>query len=643
MDIKNLETQYLKAKVAYYEGHPIMSDAAFDVLEKELKSNGSKVIEQVGSKRKDFDFPHPHPMKSLAKIQTETSKGVTNYREPEFSAWLSKREAIVSAHFEYMYYTPKFDGSSVNIVYRDGKLESVLTRGDGKFGKDATDRFRKHLPETLYKPDYIPYAEIVEIRCEAVMRKSTFEKKYAAEFANARNIVAGIIGKDDFSIEKVADLSLVPLHLLIDGKHADIKHVDDLCFDYPVFAHTHSTKIRPLVKDYLSSVKYMEKLREDFEFQLDGIVFALPVEVREALGENEHDPEWSIAIKFVPDEVVTPVIGIQWNLGKTGELTPVVLLKPVQLAGTTVKRASGYNAGYIVNNKIGEGAFVDIHKSGDIIPEIGKIHNPGKVDELPKICPSCSESLTFDGIHLMCNNDKCEGRIGCKLSYACGMLDLKGIGGQTVKPFAKDFTNMFSLMVAVIRGSYRKEFDIEKYGIKYDSRSHQIFQDAFNNIKSLTYAQVILMMGYDGVGRKLSEQVARDYCGLTPDYTSMEKTLVEKFKDKDIKFHIQNAVTVLEALGVIVDKPGIKVVNNNNMKTIYVCMTGSPKDFGFKTKEEFIAQFDNVEEVSVTDAKCNYLITDDLNSTSGKMKAAEKKGIKIVTYGEFNVNNPIIK
>jgi DNA ligase (NAD+) len=120
-------------------------------------------------------------------------------------------------------------------------------------------------------------------------------------------------------------------------------------------------------------MKYMENFRETCEFQLDGVVFALPTEFREIFGENDHDPEWSIAVKFVPEEVITPVIGVQWNLGKTGELTPVVCLKPVQLAGTTVKRASGYNAGYIVKNRIQEGSIVSLHKSGDIIPEISKV------------------------------------------------------------------------------------------------------------------------------------------------------------------------------------------------------------------------------------------------------------------------------
>lgn len=641
MDIKSLETQYLKAKIAYYDGNPIMTDAAFDALEQELKAAGSKVIEQVGAKRKDFDFPHPTPMKSLAKFQTASSKGVTDYQENEFMTWLNKRINLLENQYgheiDHMYYSPKFDGSAINIVYRKGRLESVLTRGDGETGKDVTDRFRTHLPELLDDPFYTQMPDsLIQIRCEAVMRKSVFEKKYAEKFANARNLVAGIIGKDDIDVEMVADIILIPIHYIANGQHVRIQFANNALGNAPIFGNPQSVMIRPIVEDYLHSVKFMEKERDNFEYPLDGIVFALPVTVREILGENDHDPEWSIAIKFVPDEVVTSVEKVEWNLGKTGEMTPVVCLKPVQLAGTTVKRASGYNAGYIEKNRIGKGALVSLAKAGDIIPEVQEVITAGEVANFPVTCPACGKYLVFDGIHLMCINDDCIGKTAKKLSAACGMLDLKGIGGKTIEPFAKDYDSIFELFLAVIQNTHPIVVGIGQYGIKPGSRSHEIFMNAFKNIKSLTFAQVILMQGYDGVGKKLAEQVAREYCGLEPDYKGHEKALVEMFKDEEVRSFILDAVDALESLGVSIDKPKNNNNNNNNsMNTVYVCMTGSPKAFGFKTKEEFIAQFPNVEEVSVTDAKCNYLITDDLNSTSGKMKNAQKKGVKIVTYGQF--------
>lgn len=126
---------------------------------------------------------------------------------------------------------------------------------------------------------------------------------------------------------------------------------------------------------------------------------------------------------------------------------------------------------------------------------------------LPTHCPKCNSELEFDGIHLICPNEKCIGKIARKLASAASMLDLKGIAGKTLEPFAKDFNNIYDVMIWTLT---KGDTDaIKQYGIKPDSRSHEIFVDAFRNIKSLSYAQVILMMGYDGVGIKLAEQAAK--------------------------------------------------------------------------------------------------------------------------------------
>ena len=631
MNIQNLETQYLKAKVAYYEGNPLMSDAAFDVIEKELKAVGSKVINQVGSKRKDFDFPHPHNMLSLAKIQTESIDGVTNYQEDLFNKWFKKTDAVVfkttGKHIDYLYRSPKFDGNAINIIYINGILQSVLTRGDGKFGKDVTDRFQMYLPIQLDARDFVP---LLEIRCECVIDQNLFDKKYLGKkeddlYANARNFVAGVLGKDDYSLEKIADLTLIPVAMLINGIQSDLDMLP-----VGVFGKTFQEKIIP--KDYVECIKSMEILRQTFEMPLDGIVISAPYEYRNLIGENEHDPDWSLACKFVPDEVVTRVMGIEWNISKTGEFTPVVLLVPVQLAGSTVKRASGYNAGFVVNNKIGSDTFVSIHKSGDIIPEISSITVESLVAfELPTVCPHCNSTLEFDGIHLICPNADCVGKIAKKLASASTALDLKNIGSKTLEPFAKEFKNMYELMKWVLVDG--DSVNIEVFGIKYGSRSHEIFVNAFKNIKSLTYEQVIIMLGYDNVGKKLSIQIAKEHCGLPPDYSGLERALVTMLHDKYVEAYIKTAVSTLGSLGITIDKPKLKIMNTN---TVYACLTGSPKEFGYKTKEEFITKFSNIIEVSITDKNCQYLITDSYDSTSSKMKTAEKKGIKIITYEDYN-------
>jgi len=620
---QRLEAKYLKAKIEYYEGIPIMTDAEFDSLEEMLIKAGSKVHEQIGSKRKDFDFPHPTKMLSLSKIQMEKDGDITNYMYNEFYTWFEKRAKVVGK-LAVLKGSPKFDGSAINIIYRDGNLENILTRGDGLTGKNVTKRFKPVLPQK------IKIQGIVQIRCEVVIDLNLFNKKYKGtpeegKYANARNFVAGVIGKDDYSKQKVSELTLVPLHFLVDGKH-----VSQILFkDYPAYQKDWNEEF--IFEDYETMIKKFEEKRKTFNFQLDGVVIAFPEVVRADLGENDHDPEWSLAIKFIPEGAITTVNGIEWNVGKRGQLTPVVLLDPVELAGTTVKRASGYNAGYLIDNIIWIGSVVSIAKAGDIIPEIQKvIVETPETFVLPANCPICETRLTFDKIHLICPNESCPGRISKKLASSSGLLDLKGVGGERLKPFAVDFLNMYELMKWVFTKGDTKE--IEKYDIKYGERLHEIFVNAFKNIKSLPYEKVIQLLGYENVGRKISKQLAKEHAGLKPDYASLEKALVEKLHEPKVEQYIKHAVKTLESLGITIDRPEVPKENNNSFGVV---LTGSPKVFGYKTKAEFLTKFPNLFECSMSDAECKYLITDNLNSTSGKMKQAAKKGIEIKTYGDF--------
>jgi len=632
VDIQKLESLYLRAKIDYYEGNPLISDAEFDSIEKILKESGSKVVEQVGSKRKDFDFTHHTKMLSLGKLQIEATKEGTNYMEDDFMKWYEKNCKLLGIKEASLGASCKFDGNAINITFKGLEFFQTVTRGDGFSGKDITKRFQNHVPKTLIVNDLnIKPEDTIEIRCEVVIPLSIFNEKYKGtkeegKFANARNYVAGVIGKDDFDEEKVSELVLLPVHYLVNGVQVSqsIFNQNDFCKE--------SYEISFAAKNYVSTIKYFEDLREKYQYLLDGVVITFPVQYREKLGVNDHDPNWAIAIKFVPEESITGYDGIEWNVSKRGELTPVILLKPVQLAGTTVKRASGYNAGYIVNNKIGPGALLIISKAGDIIPEVQKVTIPSNLDiVLPTHCPNCQTKLEFDSIHLTCQNELCGGRISKKLSSAAGTLDLKGVGGKTLEPFASDFPNMFELMRWVLLKGESKE--IEKYGIEYKSRSHEIFVNAFKNIQSLTYEKVIIILGYDNVGKKLSIQLAKEHAGLEPNYFGLEKALVDKLHEKETEEYIKFAVKTLEDLGVIIDKPSKEAKKSES--AFGICMTGSPKVFGYKTKAEFLAKFPGLWEADLKEAK--YLITDDYNSTSSKMKDANKRGVEIKTYGDFKL------
>jgi len=622
-----LENKYLLAKVMYYKGTPIMTDAEFDALEAYLKSVGSKVVNQVGEKLIDYDFVHPTPMLSLGKSQIEATDDGTDYMVDDFEKWFNKRLDILGKDV-VLETSPKYDGNAVNVIYIGGKLNMILTRGSGTAGNYVNDKLTHQIPDTIKVAGIeLKDTDVVEIRCEVVIETNFFNKKYGDEFANPRNYVAGVIRSEDDNKEQCDELTVLPLHYILNGEHLSHSYFRDNDF---VAQNTYNKSM--VSTDYVDIIQWYENLRETFIYQLDGVVISFPAGVRDQLGENSHDPEWAIAIKFVPEEATTPLDGFKLFIGKTGEFTPVLQLVPVQLAGTTVQRASGYNFGYIVNNKLGKGAIVSIAKAGDIIPEVQSVIVPSDEEiEIPTHCPHCNSELTFDGIHLMCNNTRCEGRIAKQLASNSKFISIKGIGPKTLENFACDFEDLVDLIVWTrTNGS---SSDIEKYGITNGSRSHELFLNAFNNIKVLTYGQVIVLMSYNNVGLKLAEQVANMYTGNDADFAGHDRSIVEMFKDEDVKSRIQSKIESLVSVGIEVEVPVQKEITSDSL---FVCMTGSPKPFGFATKKVFTELIgDKLNEVSITSKDCQYLITDDLNSKSSKMKNAEKKGIKIVTYGDF--------
>ena len=250
-------------------------------------------------------------------------------------------------------------------------------------------------------------------------------------------------------------------------------------------------------------------------------------------------------------------------------------------------------------------------------------------------CPSCGSQLTFDGIHLMCNNKTCQGRIGKQLATNVKLIDIKSIGPKTIERFSEDFEDLIDVISWVKKYGHTR--DIENYGIKYKTRSHEIFLKSFNNIKSISYGQAIVILGINNVGIKLAEQVANFYFDKNPDFSGHDKNLVTMLCSNETKIKVETKVDKLKNCGIIVDLPSEKIYD---IDTLFVCMTGSPKEFGFNTKEIFANEFNGrVIDVSLSDKSCKYLITDDYNSTSSKMLTAKKKNIEILTYIDFFENH----
>ena len=612
-NIQLLEAKYLDAKVAYYSGNPTMSDSAFDALEQILKKENSKVIKQVGMKRSDFDFPHPSPMLSLDKRQTEETVNGIDYKEDEVIKWVEtrcKKLRIKKEDIKFEF-SPKYDGNAVNTIYIGGELHKILSRSDKDYGKDLTDKL-KHLVPIHYS--FQPPNDVLEIRYEAVLRISAFNKRYPGK-ANPRNMVAGILGRDELT-DDLNDLELFPVCRLINGKYVENLKNSDFEF-HPI-------------SSYLFILQKWIELRKTIDYQLDGMVISFPAEYRDKLGVNDHDLEFSLAIKFVPEEAISEILDIEWGVGKSGELTPVGILKPVVLAGTTVKRVSLYNVGNVINKQLGPSAIVSIQKSGDIIPEVKSVITPATIPAIiPSICPSCGGELDLNEIHLICPNPICKSKLVRLLDYHMKVLKLKGVGRATIDTFADQGFTIIDLIEFVRLNGNNKD-DIEPYGFKYGSRSHKIFIDIFNNIKSIDFELIPILLGINDVGKKLSKLISLFYNGEKVNFANQERALVELLKKEETKNEINKIISRLECVGIEVIKP----IKSKDMKTIKAELTGSPKESGWPTKDEFRKEF-NVEETSLSNPDCEFLVTDDYHSTSNKMKTANKKGIEIITYSDF--------
>ena len=378
------EKLYLEAKKAYYQGKPIMTDERFDQLEAELKEYGSSVIEIVGipsgMTNERVKFPHLTPMLSLAKIHADKDN---NPPIEEFTKWWKKVGSPMSIEK-----SPKYDGNSVNIIYEKGKLKTALTRGDGAEGSDITEKVK-----TLV-PNEIDLLGTVEIRGEMLMPVRTFKSNARYhKFANARNLVAGILGaQQSTDWEMVADLEFIPYEVRIINK-TNFEFLDEPVefFKRSNFKWLPDIELCQIDADGMNG-RYVSRelkvifqkavdVRDDYKYQLDGVVFKVCESTeRKKLGNNtsEHHPLWAMAVKFAPKLTTTTINDITWTMGKTGNFTPVAILEPVELDGSIVSKASMYNYGWVKEHEAYPGAIVSLCKRGDIIPAIDSIIEKSK-------------------------------------------------------------------------------------------------------------------------------------------------------------------------------------------------------------------------------------------------------------------------
>ena len=602
-----LEQIYFQAKEAYYTGQSLLTDDEFDKLEHELINMGSDAPYIVGANDRKAKYSHPSPMLSLAKYQASLSG--TAPVESTIN-WMKKFGAT---SFEV---TPKYDGNAANVIYQDGKLLQVLTRGNGSKGRDITDKVKHNIP------DRIDLQGTVEVRGEVVIKISTFNENYF-HFKNPRNYVAGVLNRDDNSSETLRNLDFIPLEV----RQRSDDEVYYIAPRIPGFIHTaHIFYIGP--ENFEAAYQDMVKFRTTSEYQLDGFVIKAPEGLRPVWGENSHDPNWAIAIKFPPKEAITTIKSISWQYGKTGELTPVAVMEPINLDGSTVSRATLFNLGYLKEKRAYPGAIVAIAKSGDIIPQITRLVTPGNETEFqhPTDC-KCGSPLKVEGVHLLCSNFNCDMKAWHKFNTGVSFLEIDGVGYSLAKQLWNvGFKNPLELLDPT---KMNKERLIQSGEFKAGKTLDNIFKE-LEKTKELRPMDIVMLMGIDGMGYSTAKQIGNYISGLPHSFSGLQKEVITGFEQDGTK---------REKYNYLVDSisPYIKIIMPERISddSIPYELTGSPKAFGYKTKDEFIkvAKEKGYHHTGLSGAKV--LFVDDISGSSNKIKTARSKGIQIMLYSDI--------
>jgi DNA ligase (NAD+) len=534
--VRELRTQIRHHDYLYYvKDAPEISDEAYD----ELLTPDSPT-QRVGGVPLD-KFPtiqHMAPMMSLDSSQDE-------------AALRRFADRIRKATGELAYVVePKFDGASVELVYENGLLVRASTRGDGRRGEGVTENVRTIASVPLRLRDGGTKG-LLAFRGEVIMRIGAFEELNARlmgegqePFANPRNAAAGSLRQLDPTITAQRPLDIFVYDLLAGGE-------DEIATQWEARAALKKWGLRvhpggrrvTTVEEILDFHQDLYTRRDDLEYELDGVVIKVDdMVVRAQLGATSHHPRWAFAYKFPPRKEVTRVVGIIASVGRTGVVTPVAILRPVNLGGVTVSRASLHNREEIARKDVREGDRVRVQRAGDVIPQVvERVDEPGRkrgrVYTMPNRCPSCGTRLLERGPYTVCPNGfECPAQLVGRLVHfgSRDALDIEGLGEETAKllveqTLVQQLPDLFDLtpdqlvelegfaeksatnLVEAIQHSANVELHRFLYGLGIPEVGAATARDLakhFRSFAKIRKASREDLEGVSGVGPKMAEQIA---------------------------------------------------------------------------------------------------------------------------------------
>lgn len=601
IELTNLLNQYRQEY--YTNDNPTVSDQEYDKLYHELLALETEYPELIqkdsptqgvgGLILSGFEkYQHPYPLYSLQDA----------FSQEELFAF----DRRVKLEFPTVTYVAelKIDGLSISLDYKEGKLVTGATRGNGSVGENITENIKKikDIPQTLKDPIDIT------VRGEAYMSKHSFQminierqESGEAEFANPRNAAAGTLRQLDTSIVSKRNLaSFLYQEASPSQEITQVAVLDKL--SHLGFSVNKHRMVSSSMEDIWQFIQEIEPDRAQLPYDIDGIVIKVDdLAMQEELGFTVKAPRWAIAYKFPAEEKEAEILSVDWTIGRTGVVTPTANLRPVQLAGTTVSRATLHNVDYIAQKDIRIGDTVIVYKAGDIIPAVLRVVTDKRKNQepilIPNLCPSCQSSLTHleDEVALRCINPLCPSLIQRSLEHFASRnaMNIAGLGPAVVE---KLFRAQLIHDVADIYKLSREQL-LSLEGIKEKSADKLL--SAIADSKEKSAEKLLFGLGIRHVGEKASRLLLETFGDIETLMQSNEDAIAQidglghvianSLAQYFAKPEAQQLISELKCQGLNLTYLGQRVDQSAPLYGLTVVLTGKLEEMGrseAKTKLE---------------------------------------------------------
>jgi len=646
-------------KYYYEKNNPKISDYEFDNLKKKilelekkhkfLKSKDSP-LKTVGFRpSKNFrKVKHKVPMLSLGNIFSE--EGLNNF-EKKILNFLSLNQ---SKEIEYSV-EPKIDGISASLLYKDGQFFQGLSRGDGKEGEDITENLKtiSDIPKKITAKNF---PSEIDIRGEVYIKNDDF-KNMRDKFANPRNAASGSLRQKDSKLTGKVPLKFIAYtfgyvkNLNIDSQSEFLKNLKSWKFQINKF-----NKVIKGTKNLIANHKNLEEKRKEIDFDIDGIVYKVnSFELQKRLGFAANAPRWAVAHKFSANSSISEIINIDIQIGRTGALTPVAKIKPVNIGGVVVSNATLHNEDEINRKDVRVGDTVTVERAGDVIPnvvsvDIKKRKKYSKKFIFPKNCPSCGSLTVKDFNELTQKNDavrrcssegfECEKIAIEKIKHFVSKeaFNIDGFGRKIVENFWE--LKLIKFPQDIFELNYEKIKSLEGWG----DLSVSNLKYSIENSKKVTLERFIYSLGIRHIGQENAKLLSKhlkssdNFFNLTVNNIS-ELLNIDGIGETQIK-SIKNFFSKKINLNVLSELKKILTITN----TVPINQTGIFKNKTFmitgklqgisRAEAKSLIELNSGKIISNVNKKLDYLIIGE-KPTMKKVNNARELNIKVITQGEW--------